>query len=111
MKQALTLKLMVLQQLLGRASVQKYLTLVEVLGRTMTYRANADTTLDGTTMAIGDVWLDSNDGHRLYVMTNVTSSSEAATPYAVNEAITDTSNFIRNRLTTLTVNGTNTNGF
>ena len=31
-------------------------------------------------------------------------------PYAVNEAITDTSNFIRNRLTTLTVNGTNTNG-
>lgn len=72
--------------------------------------ANADTTLDGTTMAIGDVWLDSNDGHRLYVMTNVTSSSEAATPYAVNEAITDTSNFIRNRLTTLTVNGTNTNG-
>ena len=41
--------------------------------------ANADTTLDGTTMAIGDVWLDSNDGHRLYVMTNVTSSSEAAT--------------------------------
>lgn len=72
--------------------------------------ASADTTLDGSTMAIGDVWLDSNDGHRLYVMTNVTSSSEAATPYAVNEAITDTSNFIRNRLTTLTVNGTNTNG-
>lgn len=72
--------------------------------------ANADTTHDGGTIAVGDVWLDSNDGHRLYVMTDVGSGSEAATPYAVNEAITDTSNFIRNRLTTLTVDGTNTSG-
>lgn len=71
---------------------------------------HSDTTHDGGTMAVGDVWLDANDGHRLYVMTNVADGSEAATPYAVNEAITDTSNFIRNRLTTLTVDGTNTSG-
>ena len=64
-----------------------------------------DTTTDGTAIAIGDVWLDSNDGHRLYVLTNVTGGNEASTIY-VNEAITDTSNFIRNRLTTLTVTPT-----
>lgn len=71
---------------------------------------HSDATHDGSAMAVGDVWLDANDGHRLYVMTNVTNGAEAATAYAVNEAITDTSNFIRNRLTTLTVDGTNTTG-
>lgn len=71
---------------------------------------HSDTTHDGSTMAVGDVWLDANDGHRLYVMTDVGNGSEASTPYAVNEAIVDTSNFIRNRLTTLTVDGTNTTG-
>jgi len=70
-----------------------------------TLPANGDTTQDGTTIAIGDVWLDANDSHRLYVMTNVGSGTEAATSY-VNEKITDTSNFIRNRLTTLTVTPT-----
>jgi len=61
-----------------------------------------DTTTDGTTIAVGDVWLDSNDGSRLYVMTNVTNGSEANTPY-ITEGISDTNNFIRNRLTVLTV--------
>lgn len=66
---------------------------------------HSDTTADSTTMAIGDVWLDSNDGSRLYVMTNVTNSSEAATPY-INEGTADTDNFIRNRLTQLTITPT-----
>ena len=68
---------------------------------------HTDTTADSTTMAIGDVWLDNNDGSRLYVMTNVTNSSEAATPY-ITEGISDTNNFIRNRLTVLTVAPTST---
>lgn len=76
-----------------------------------TLPVHSDATLDGDgTIAVGDVWLDADDGHRLYVMTNVSNGNEAATPYAINEAITDTSNFIRNRLTTLTVDGTNTSG-
>ena len=66
---------------------------------------HTDVTADSSSIAIGDVWLDANDGHRLYVMTNVTNGSEAATEY-VNEAITDTTNFIRNRLTVLTVTPT-----
>ena len=63
---------------------------------------HTDTTGDGTTIAVGDVWLDSNDGSRLYVTTNVTNGAEANTPY-VTEGISDTNNFIRNRLTVLTV--------
>ena len=66
---------------------------------------HSDTTADSTTMAIGDVWLDSNDGSRLYVMTNVTNGNEAATPY-INEGTADTDNFIRNRLTQLTITPT-----
>jgi len=66
---------------------------------------HTDTTADGTTIAIGDVWLDSNDGSRLYVTTNVTNGAEANTPY-VNEGTTDTDNFIRNRLTQLTITPT-----
>ncbi len=66
---------------------------------------HSDTTTDGTTMAVGDVWLDANDGNRLYVTTNVTNGSEANTVY-IDEAIRDTGNFIRNRLTVLTVTPT-----
>lgn len=66
---------------------------------------DGDTTNDGTAIAVGDVWLDSNDSHRLYVLTNVTGSSEASTTY-IDEGTDSTSNFIRNRLTTLTVTPT-----
>ena len=66
---------------------------------------HTDTTADGTTIAIGDVWLDSNDGSRLYVTTNVTNGAEANTPY-INEGTADTDNFIRNRLTQLTITPT-----
>ena len=72
--------------------------------------SNGDTTIDGSTIAVGDVWLDSDDNHRLYVMTNVTAASEAATAHPIIEGITDTSNFIRNRLTTLAVDGSGTTG-
>lgn len=75
-----------------------------------TLPSNGDLAISGSAVAVGDVWLDSDDSHRLYVMTNVTSSSEASTTYPINEKTSDTSNFIRNRLTTLTVNGTNTTG-
>jgi len=70
-----------------------------------TMPVNGDTTQDGTTVDVGDVWLDSDDSYRLYVMTNVGAGAEASTSY-VNEKITDTANFIRNRLTTLTVTPT-----
>ena len=37
---------------------------------------HSDTTGDGGTIAVGDVWLDSNDSHRLYVITNASNGSE-----------------------------------
>ena len=67
------------------------------------------TTNDAGTIAIGDVWLDTNDSHRLYVMTNVSDGTEEGTKF-INEKITDSTTFIRNRLTSLTVNGSNTTG-
>ena len=66
---------------------------------------HSDTTQDGSTVAIGDVWLDSNDSYRLYVLTNVTNASEAVTVYR-DEAVLATNNFIRNRLTVLSVTPT-----
>lgn len=66
---------------------------------------DGDTTNDGSAIAVGDVWLDSNDSHRLYVLTNVGAGNEASTGY-VDEGTESTSNFIRNRLTTLTVTPT-----
>lgn len=66
---------------------------------------DGDTTNDGSAIAIGDIWLDSNDSHRLYVLTNVGAGSEASTSY-VDEGTSSSSNFIRNRLTTLTVTPT-----
>ena len=66
---------------------------------------HSDTTNDGGTIAIGDVWLDANDSYRLYVLTNVTNGSEARTAYR-DEAVLATNNFIRNRLTVLSVTPT-----
>ncbi len=70
---------------------------------------NGQQTLDNSAVAVGDVWLDTDDNHRLYVMTDVSSGSEEGTKF-INEAVTDSTTFIRNRLTTLTVNGSNTAG-
>jgi len=71
---------------------------------------DGDTTIDGSAIAVGDVWLDADDNHRLYVLTNVGSGTEASTAHPIIEGITDTSNFIRNRLTTLAVDGSSTTG-
>ena len=51
----------------------------------------------------GDVMLDSSDGHRLSVVIDPTSSGSATMTGAIYEATLATDNFIRNRLTQLTV--------
>ena len=71
---------------------------------------NGDTTQDATTLAVGDVWLDSNDSYKLYVCTDNTSSSEAFTT-RIAEDVTQTDNFIRNRLSQLTATSTDTSNF
>jgi hypothetical protein len=63
-----------------------------------TYTAAA---IESTGKAIGDVLLDSSENFRLYVHT----AEGAVTPY-INEAIDSTDNFIRNRLTQLTITTT-----
>lgn len=73
-----------------------------------TIPTGSETTIDGSAVAVGDVWLDADNDHKLYVMTTV-GASPVATSY-VNEKTLDTNNFIRNRLTTLTVNGSATTG-
>ena len=55
----------------------------------------------GSGKTIGDVLLDSSENFRLYVHT----TASAVTPY-INEAIDSTDNFIRNRLTQLTITTT-----
>jgi len=67
------------------------------------FQDNAPVNGDG--LAVGDVWIDTNDANKLYVCTNAASGSEAFTS-RISEAITDTGNFIRNRLTTLSVEPT-----
>ena len=64
------------------------------------------TSADGTTIAVGDVFLDSDNGHKLQIVTTVPGSGTVSLGSYVNEAITDTTNFIRNRLTVLTVTPT-----
>ena len=71
---------------------------------------NGDTTQDATALAVGDVWLDSNDSYKLYVCTDNTSSSEAFTT-RIAEDITQTDNFIRNRLSQLTATSTDSTNF
>ena len=64
------------------------------------------TSADGTTIAVGDVFLDSDNSHKLQIVTAVPGSGNVTLGSYVNEAITDTTNFIRNRLTVLTVTPT-----
>ena len=65
-------------------------------------------TADGTQIAVGDVFLDTDNGHKLQIVTVKPNSGTVSLGSYVNEAITSTSNFIRNRLTTLTVAPTST---
>ena len=69
-----------------------------------------DSTGSSDTVAIGDVWLDSNDSYRLYVLTAINSGADSGHTTYVNEALTDSDNFIRNRLTQLSINGAGTTG-
>ena len=64
------------------------------------------TSADGTAAAVGDVFLDSDNSHKLQIITVVPGSGTVTLGNYVNEAITDTTNFIRNRLTVLTVTPT-----
>jgi hypothetical protein len=66
------------------------------------------TTADGSTIAVGDVFLDTDNNHKLQVVTVKPGSGNVTLGSYVNEAITDTTNFIRNRLTVLTVTPTST---
>lgn len=71
-----------------------------------TQPVHTDSTQDAVgTIAIGDVWLESDASYKLYVLTNVSNGSEASTSY-INEDLLETGNFIRNRLTQLTVEPT-----
>ena len=52
--------------------------------------------------AAGAIWIDTNDSDRFYMSTSATNA-EATWWAAIDEASTSTSNFIRNRLTNLTL--------
>ena len=83
--------------------------IVDMTGSTITasgasaHPAFNATTADGSTVVLGDVWLDTNDSHRLSVVTVVPSSGVVTNTGAVYEGASQTTNFIRNRLTQLTV--------
>ena len=64
------------------------------------------TSPDGTTIAVGDAFLDSDNSHKLQIVTTVPGSGTVSLTSYVNEAISTTTNFIRNRLTVLTVTPT-----
>ena len=67
------------------------------------YDAN---TQDGSEIAVGDVFLDTDNSHKLQIVTVKPGSGTVSLGSYVNEAITTTTNFIRNRLTVLTVTPT-----
>ena len=62
--------------------------------------------------ALGALWIDTDDSDKLYMSTSVTNA-EASWYANISEGTTDTGNFIRNRLTNLTLapEGTLTTGF
>jgi hypothetical protein len=86
--------------------------IVDMTGSTITasgasaHPAYDATTADSTTIAVGDVWLDTNDSHRLSVVTAVPGSGVITNTGAIYEGASQTTNFIRNRLTQLTVTPT-----
>lgn len=71
---------------------------------------DTDTTRDGGTVSDGDVWLDSDNDYKLYVLTAINSGAASTPTTYVNEQILATDNFIRNRLTQLSINGAGTTG-
>ena len=87
--------------------------IVDMTSRTITQAAIpaynavvADTTVvsaPSTSHPGGDVWLDSDDGHRLHTILTVPASGNTTVTGSVYEATNSTTNFIRNRLTQLSV--------
>lgn len=72
------------------------------------------TTQDSTTISDGDVWLDTADSHRLYVVKTVPGSGVLASSdltTGIYEKVTETDNFIRNRLSQLVVTNSDTTNF
>jgi hypothetical protein len=82
--------------------------IIDMTSKTHTGATNPpayDAHRDGGTVDIvaGDVMLDSSAGHRLSVVIDPTSAGTATMTGAIYEGTTSTTNFIRNRLTQLTV--------
>jgi len=71
---------------------------------------NGDTTVDSTTLAVGDIWIDSDNNDAFHIMTNVDSGTEAD-KQAIDEGTSATNNFIRNRLTQLAITADDTTTF
>ena len=63
--------------------------------------ANSATTTDGSTIALGDIFIDTDNAQgRQFNLVSSSSSTMGVTP-AIDEATTSTKNFIRNRLTSV----------
>lgn len=72
------------------------------------------TTQDSSTISDGDVWLDAADSHRLFVVKTVPGSGNLAASNlttGIYEDVTKTDNFIRNRLSQLTVSNSDSTNF
>tara|TARA_B100000427_G_scaffold196681_1_gene163444 strand:- start:4649 stop:6364 length:1716 start_codon:yes stop_codon:yes gene_type:complete len=71
----------------------------------------SDTTTDGTKMAAGDIWFDSDNAQGsafwLISATPGDNSSNTTATQAIDEAITSTNTFIRNRLTSIDITADN----
>ena len=64
--------------------------------------ANDATTKDGSTVALGDVFIDTDTGRSFNIVSNVSTNPTGVTQ-AIDEATTSTKNFIRNRLTSVDI--------
>ena len=65
--------------------------------------SNSATTTDGSTIALGDIFIDTdNEMGRQFNLVSSSASTMGVTP-AIDEATTSTKNFIRNRLTSVSI--------
>ena len=65
--------------------------------------ANSATTTDGTTIALGDIFIDTDNAAGRQFNLVKSSASTMVVTAAIDEAATSTKNFIRNRLTSVSV--------
>ena len=71
---------------------------------------NGETTIDTTAVAVGDIWIESDNDDAFHIMTNVGAGTEADVQ-AIDEGTSATNNFIRNRLTQLAITADDTTTF